>query len=107
MDNSKLIKKLKDVLLNNKQLQQEIKNHNETAKRLTHWEVLDLKEYVNSIVSVWSSGEVVLSNEGTIELTDAYYTTEFLFGLDSDFKTAGLFVEAYDAGTFHVYLEDY
>ena len=65
------------------------------AERLTHW---GMAETVEKLIFQWEDGTVILSNEGSVGLTNDY--NEFFYGLNEDFKKAGLFVDAYDAGTF-------
>ena len=90
-----ILKKARKVLANNKGVQDWIKWHNETAKKLTHWGIASIDE----MLFTWDDGTVVLSNESSIPITNDGYL-ELLYGLNKEFKKAGLFVEAYDAGTF-------
>ena len=98
-----ILNKARKVLTNNKGYQEAVKDYNKTAKKLTHW---GEAEIVEKLIFQWKDENetVVLSNEGSVSLTDDY--NEFFFGLDEDFKKAGLWVEAYDGGTFHI-SEDY
>lgn len=99
----KIMNKVIAILNNNKAYQEAVKDRNETAEKFPHW---GLAETPEQLVRVWDDGsenEVVsLSNEGSVRLTDSYYN-EFYFNLDDDFNKAGLHVEAYDGGSFHVY----
>jgi hypothetical protein len=98
MRQNTILKKAREVLAKNKRYQEAVASYNETAKRITHWE--EAKD-ITKIIFQWNDENktVILSNEGNVHLTyDG--STELLYGLDEDFKKAGLFVEAYDPGTF-------
>ena len=95
-----ILKKARAVLAKNKGYQEAVNDYQETAKKLTHW---GDAETVDKLIFQWDDDNktVVLSNEGSVSLTSDMYN-EFFYGLDEDFKKAGLWVEAYDGGTFHI-----
>jgi len=98
MNTNKILIKARKVLSENKGYQEAVKEYKDIASRLIHWGTSEKVEQLIKIVG----DQVVLSNEGSINLTQAIYNTELLFNLDKEFKKAGLFVEPYDAGTFHI-----
>jgi len=100
MNQNQILTKARKVLSENKEYQKAVQEYREIAKTLTHWGEPETVEQLIKIVG----DEIVLSNEGSVGLTfDGYL--ELLFNLDNDFKKANLFVEPYDAGTFHIYYE--
>lgn len=93
-----IMKRARKVLAANKGYQEMKAWHDKTAKKLTHWGQAESEE---ELIFMWDDGTVVMSNEGSVTLTTEPYG-ELAYGLDKDFKKAGLFVEPYDGGTFHI-----
>ena len=103
MKNEKILIKARKVLSNNKYYQEAVKSHNEIAKKLTHW---GQAESVERIIFICGD-DIVMSNEGSVILTEYNYNSCLESSLDKEFKKAGLFVEAYDGGTFHISWEGF
>jgi len=97
MKQETILKKAREVLNNNKGYQEAVNEHKEMLKKFPQW---GEPESIEKLIFQWDNGTVILSNEGCISLCNDYYNTELLYGLDEEFKKAGLFVEPYDGGTF-------
>lgn len=81
-----IYKKTKEVFLKNTHIVDQMKEQN----------VL-----INDIIFI-RDGIVIISNETGVSFNNSNYPTEFVFGLEEQFKKNKLFVEPYDGGSFHV-----
>jgi len=87
MRNETILKKARNVFLKNKYVSQQMEEQ---------------KIKIEDLIFKWKSGQVVFSNETGVEFTHLYYSTELIFGLNEQLEKAGLFIEPYDSGTFHI-----
>ena len=94
------IKQVKKVLMNNKELQEAYKYHEDVAKTLKHWaQYKSYEDFVDRIIFTNpDNGAVCISNEESININDGYDTYELLPTLDEDFKKAKIHVQWENAG---------
>jgi hypothetical protein len=100
MNKQQILRKAQKVLMRNEYVKEARNSHNKIAQDLKHWEKVS-EEDINNMVFICDD-KVVLSNETSIEITQYNYTSCLVESLERDFENAGLFVECYDGGTFHI-----
>ena len=99
MNKKQIMTKAKQVLMNNGWIQGQI----DLDKELHPEKEFNKEKMVDEILFQWDDGTIVLSSEGDLNINGyPEYMYSLEESLDKEFSKAGLFVEAYDGGTFHV-----